>query len=238
VKLHVGRRDRRRDTRIDPVVEALVLQASATLLSYPDDDEVALVAAALTETGDRAPTEPADGSLRTDGAANDPMGALAGFASWWAALEPMEREQRYVDTFDHQRRTSLNLTYFTDGDTRRRGEALLEVAQRYRRHGYDAPTVELPDHLAALAELAAHTGDTAGVLGPHRGAIAVLHRSLAERGSPFATVLGAVQALVGEPDPAEWAELQRVARDGPPTEEVGVGPEVPVVLESRTGACT
>jgi nitrate reductase delta subunit len=149
----------------------------------------------------------------------------------------MEREQRYVDTFDHQRRTSLNLTYFTDGDTRRRGEALLEVAEHYRRHGFDPPIAELPDHLAALAELAAHSGDTSGTLGPHRGAIAVLHRSLVERDSPFATVVGAVLALVGEPDPAEWTELQLLAREGPPSEEVGVGPEVPVVLEKRTGAC-
>jgi nitrate reductase delta subunit len=227
VKLRIAGRDRRRRAGVDPVVEALVLQAGAALLSYPDDAEVALVAAALTETDDGVPDEAADG----------PMGALAGFASWWAALEPMEREQRYVDTFDHQRRTSLNLTYFTDGDTRRRGEALLEVARSYRRHGYDAPTAELPDHLAALAELAAHTGDTVGVLGPHRGAIAVLHRSLVERDSPFATVVAAVQAVVGAPERAEWVELQRLASEGPPSEEVGVGPEVPVVLEKRTGAC-
>ncbi len=237
MKLRIARRGRRRSAGIDPVVEALVLQAGAALLSYPDDAEVALVAAALAESDDRDPVGAAEGAGRPGGGPHDAMQALATFAEWWAGLEPMEREQRYVDTFDHQRRTSLNLTYFTDGDTRRRGEALLEVAEQYRRHGFDPPTAELPDHLAALAELAAHTGDTSGTLGPHRGAIAVLHRSLIERDSPFAAVLAAVQAVAGEPERAEWVELQRLAREGPPSEEVGVGPEVPVVLENRTGAC-
>ena len=50
----------------------------------------------------------------------------------------------------------LHLTYFTHGDTRRRGVALVEFKQAYRKAGVEFDTdAELPDHLCVVLEFGA-----------------------------------------------------------------------------------
>ncbi|MEZ5160596.1 MAG: nitrate reductase molybdenum cofactor assembly chaperone [Marmoricola sp.] len=64
-----------------------------------------------------------------------------------------ELQQQYVATFDHTRRCALYLTYFAYGDTRRRGVALVQFKQAFRKAGveFDESADELPDHLCGLA---------------------------------------------------------------------------------------
>ena len=86
-------------------------------------------------------------------------------------------QAEYVDTFDVTRKCSLHLTYFTQGDTRKRGVALVEFKQAYRRAGVEFDTdAELPDHLCVVLEFGA-VQDPATALAPphpapggHRGA--------------------------------------------------------------------
>ena len=56
-------------------------------------------------------------------------------------------QEEYVETFDHTRRCALYLTYFALGDTRRRGVALVQFKQAYRRAGVEFDAEELPDLL-------------------------------------------------------------------------------------------
>ena len=46
-------------------------------------------------------------------------------------------QEEYVATFDHTRRCALYLTYFAYGDTRRRGVALVQFKQAYRKAGVE-----------------------------------------------------------------------------------------------------
>ena len=72
------------------------------------------------------------------------------------ASQPLEDVQRaYVETFDHTRKCCLYLTYFTFGDTRRRGVALVQFKQAYRKAGMDLTAEELPDHLGVVLEFGA-----------------------------------------------------------------------------------
>ena len=64
-------------------------------------------------------------------------------------------QQAYVDTFDLRRRCCLYLTYFSCGDTRKRGMAMLQFTAAYRTAGFELVTGELPDHLAVLCEFTA-----------------------------------------------------------------------------------
>ena len=78
----------------------------------------------------------------------------------------MRCRQEYVDTFDVTRKCSLHLTYFTQGDTRRRGVALVEFKQAYRKAGVEFDTdAELPDHLCVVLEFGA-VQDWATALAP------------------------------------------------------------------------
>ncbi len=111
------------------------------MLGYPDDevvDRAELVRAALA---DAAPQRSAD---------------FASLWDFWATTAPATVQNHYVEIFDLSRRHTLYLSYYTDGDTRRRGESLMTIKQRYRRSGFLVDTHgELPDYLPLILEYAA-----------------------------------------------------------------------------------
>ena len=108
--------------------------------------------------------------------------------------QPLEDVQReYVETFDHTRKCCLYLTYFTFGDTRRRGVALVQFKQAYRKAGLDLTAQELPDHLGVVLEFGATADVDAAwrLLNDHRAGIEMLRLALADRHSPGEQVLAA-----------------------------------------------
>ncbi len=152
-------------------------------------------------------------------------------------------QRAYVETFDHTRRHCLHLTYFTYGDTRRRGVALVRVKQAYRRAGAEPSGAELPDHLAVVLEFGAAVDVAAArsVLLEHRASLEVLRLALDRGGSPWAVVVTAVcrtlPPLVGEEEQA----VARLIAEGPPAEEVGLDgysldPRLNPVPDYLTGA--
>jgi nitrate reductase molybdenum cofactor assembly chaperone NarJ/NarW len=136
-------------------------------------------------------------------------------------------QAQYVDTFDVTRKCSLHLTYFTSGDTRRRGVALVEFKQAYRRAGVEFDTdVELPDHLCVVLEFGAvHDWATAWhLLTRHRVGIEVLKAGLAQRGSPWLPAVTALRSTLPELDGDDQEVLLRLVAEGPPQEDVGLEP--------------
>ena len=141
------------------------------------------------------------------------------------ASQPLEDVQRaYVETFDHTRKCCLYLTYFTFGDTRRRGVALVQFKQAYRKAGLDLTEQELPDHLGVVLEFGA-TADVDGawkLLNDHRAGIEMLRLALADRHSPWEQVLVALAATLPELDGEGVDAVRRLVEQGPPQEEVGL----------------
>lgn len=136
-------------------------------------------------------------------------------------------QRDYVDTFDVTRKCSLHLTYFSHGDTRRRGVALVEFKQAYRRAGVEFDTdVELPDHLCVVLEFGAvHDWATAWhLLTAHRVGIEVLRAGLAHRGSPWLPALEALRATLPALEGDDETALLRLVAEGPPQEDVGLEP--------------
>ncbi|MFG1703986.1 nitrate reductase molybdenum cofactor assembly chaperone [Nonomuraea sp. M3C6] len=138
-----------------------------------------------------------------------------------ADLGPGELAAHYVETFDLQRRCCLYLTYYTDGDTRRRGQSLAALKQRYRTAGWDLMDDELPDFLPVMLEFAALDPSGAALLREHRTGLELLLAALKDRDSPYAHVIGTVCAGLPPITPAERAAAMRLAGDGPPAETVG-----------------
>jgi nitrate reductase delta subunit len=160
--------------------------------------------------------------------------ALARFGQWWAAEEPMGLCQHYVETFDLDRRCGLYLTFYTDGDRRQRGAALLRLKRLYRAAGLPLADGELPDFLPAMLEFAAAAPDGRGaiVLREHRAALELLRHSLHDRGSRYALVVEAVCLALGRPGPADRARAIKLAAAGPPQELVGLEPFAPAEFAS------
>jgi nitrate reductase delta subunit len=154
---------------------------------------------------------------------------LADFARWWsrAGIEEVRRE--YVETFDFTRRNSLYLTYHVHGDRRQRGIALLRLKQRYAAAGLDLLDGELPDYLPVMLEFAAIGPEDVGLaaLAEHRDAIELLRASLRDGSKPYAALLDAVAAVLPGLTKAQARRVARLAREGPPSEEVGLEPFAP-----------
>ena len=148
---------------------------------------------------------------------------------------PLDRLQRaYVDQFDLSRKHALYLSYWTDGDTRRRGEVLGRFKSAYRASGFLVDTHgELPDYLPMVLEFAARADLDAGreLLQAYRPSLELLRIALDEKQSPYASALVAVCATLPGESPATRAAVQAMVDAGdPPVESVGLDAYDPRLL--------
>lgn len=197
---------------------AVVHRAAALLLDYPDEELYALL------------------PLVRDALADAPAPAAERLGHFLAHVErtpARELQQQYVETFDLRRRCSLYLTYYAYGDTRKRGVALVEFKQTYRRAGLEIDGDELPDHLAVVLELAATGADEdaraagVGLLLAHRAGLELLRLALQDSGSPWGDVVAAVCTTLPPLQGTDREAVARLAAEGPPGEEVGLEPFAP-----------
>jgi nitrate reductase molybdenum cofactor assembly chaperone NarJ/NarW len=188
--------------------ERLVWQCASLLLAYPDDQRLGTAEELLTHV---------------DGATAN---LLLQTAVALRGADPMRAAADYVDTFDMRRRCTMYLTYWTAGDTRNRGVAMLAFVKAYRDAGVEPPQDESPDFLPVVLEFAATVDPSAGrrLLTEHRVPIDVLHQALAEAQSPYAHAVAAVLETLPEATDIEMRRAQRLAEAGPPAEAVGLQP--------------
>ena len=195
----------------------VVYQAASLCLSYPDDSVLGaatLIAAALRESAPRA------------------AASFAPLLTWWEETPAEQVREGYVETFDMSKRHALYLSYWTDGDTRRRGMVLAGLKQRYRDAGLSlSATGELPDHLPLVLEFARHRPDEgAALLQEYRASLELIRIALTERISPYAEVVAAVCATLPGPSPADRQQAMALAAAGPPMESVGLEPYDPRLI--------
>ncbi|WP_017591354.1 nitrate reductase molybdenum cofactor assembly chaperone [Nocardiopsis potens] len=191
---------------------AVVRMAAAWCLQYPDAavrGHLPLLRAALAETG-----------------GHRPAALLRPLLEHLERTPPRTAEEHYVTVFDTKPRRSLHLTWYLDGDTRRRGASLARLAGAYRAHGHRTAGGELPDHLPVLLEFSA-SGDPAAaragqeLLSSFRSALALLHGRLADLDTPYAAGTAAVLATLPQGDRAA------APAEPPPAEAVGLAPYPP-----------
>ena len=205
----------RRPQRLTPQEaqeRALILRLLSLLLQYPDDEL----------TAERGALADAVRSLSPSPAVE----RLAAFTGWFSTQAPEALERHYVEVFDLRRKSSLHLTYYLHGDTRRRGMALLTLAQRYKAAGWEIDGGELPDHLPVVLEFAALAGPGAGEapLRQHRRGLDLIHRALEAAESPYHHLVAALLTLLPPPTQADEEAVLRLAAEGPPNEDVGLDP--------------
>jgi len=155
--------------------------------------------------------------------------ALDSFYAYFGTTPATALQQRYVETFDFQKHSSLYLSFYTDGDTRSRGMTLLRLKRLYAAAGLELEGRELPDHLPVMLEFAerAPAGVGARLLGEHRRGLELLRLHLAELESPYRHLLeGICAGLPGLAAP-DLEAVRRLLREGPPVEPVGLQPFAP-----------
>ncbi|MCW2133200.1 nitrate reductase molybdenum cofactor assembly chaperone [Arthrobacter sp. VKM Ac-2550] len=150
-----------------------------------------------------------------------------------------ESQSDYVDTFDTRRRGCLFLTYFAQGETRKRGLALLRIKQVYAKAGLVLTEDQLPDHLCVVLEFAAMTDQKAGLkmILDNRAGLELLRLHLIEINSPWRGALEAVCATLPALKGKDHEAVRQLAADGPEEEQVGLSPYgMPDLLPMPGGA--
>lgn len=131
-----------------------------------------------------------------------------------ATGELLDRQAEYSDLFDRSRTLSLHLFEHVHGDSKERGQAMLDLGQRYLDGGFLLESKELPDFVPVFLEFASclEPKDAREMLQQPAHVFAALAERLDQRRSSYAGVFHAIVALAGvRPDAATLEELRRNA---------------------------
>ncbi|AAU48184.1 MULTISPECIES: nitrate reductase molybdenum cofactor assembly chaperone [pseudomallei group] len=154
--------------------------------------------------------------------------ALAPLVESLRATPLIELQERYVATFDRTPSHSLHLFEHVHGESRDRGQAMVDLLDEYRRHGFEPVGNELPDYVPLFVEfLGAIAGDGDGahaahLLGDAIDVLAALGERLARAQSPYAGAFDVLRACspveprpVAEPPPRTMDEALERFGPGP-----------------------
>jgi nitrate reductase delta subunit len=146
-------------------------------------------------------------------------------------------QERYVLLFDRTRSLSLYLFEHVHGESRDRGQAMIELKTLYEKNGLLISATELPDFLPLFLEYLSTRplSEAAETLGQTAHILSALAERLAKRGSPYGAVFRALVAVAAakpkdedvaeimqepDPDPNDLAALDAAWED----EQVTFGP--------------
>lgn len=128
---------------------------------------------------------------------------LASFVRGLLDLDPMLAQERWLGMFDRGRAMSLLLFEHIHGESRDRGQAMVDLIQTYRDNGFELASRELPDYLPLMLEyLSMRPKEEVVDWLRHTGHILeLLAARAAERESPYALPLTLlVEMGKGTPD--------------------------------------
>ncbi len=166
----------------------LTFKALSALLSYPTDE----MHAALPEIADVIRNSP----LIPPPQQRDLLHLIDEIGRG----DRLAAEERYVDLFDRGRALSLHLFEHLHGDSRDRGNAMVELKQLYKSAGFELTAPELPDYLPVILEYLSCRDMTEAhdMLSDCAHILAGIGRSLLARQSSYAAVLQALIVIAGE----------------------------------------
>lgn len=112
----------------------------------------------------------------------------------------LDAQAAYGELFDRGRATSLHLFEHVHGDSRERGQAMVDLQQTYAQGGLYFADRELPDYLPAVLEFASTQPpeQARAFLGEIAHIINALFAALEKRRSHYAAAMGALLDLAGE----------------------------------------
>ena len=185
---------------------AYTYRALGLLLSYPTPDTAAAMPAVMDAlSGERL----VPGAL---------VQRLASLADELSSADLYDSQARYVDLFDRSRSLSLQLYEHIHGESRDRGQAMVELLKLYSSHGLELTAKELPDHLPVVLEFLSQRppAEAAALLGQAAHVLEALRERLKKRQSMYACVFDALVALVEvDRNPAALKALLQEPEDNP-----------------------
>ncbi len=163
----------------------LTLKALAALLGYPSDElkaNIEEVRAAIT----------GDGLLDHDNQAR-----LDKIFRLFSEQDLLDLQAAYSELFDRSRSLSLHLFEHVHGDSRERGQAMIDLGQQYVEDGFYLEGGELPDFVPVFLEYASCLSpvEAREMLRQPAHVFAALAERLDKRESPYAGIFHCLVSL-------------------------------------------
>lgn len=142
--------------------------------------------------------------------------SLDDFMAGMATRPVTELQEGYVTLFDRGRALSLHLFEHVHGESRDRGQAMVDLLALYRAGGLELDARELPDYLPLMLEYLSTRPrrEAEELLGDAMAIIVLLGARLRERGSGYAVLFEAIEEVIGSPDNAELLR-EAAGQEGP-----------------------
>jgi len=121
---------------------SLPLRAISRFLQYPDPELIEHLA------------EITSAFLEMPKLTKKVRAGLVDFSNHLETADLYDLQEEYVECFDRGRATSLHLFEHVHGDSRERGQAMVDLLQTYKDGGLELSANELPDHLSVILEFA------------------------------------------------------------------------------------
>jgi nitrate reductase delta subunit len=181
----------------------ITFKAIGALLDYPSAEMLASlgeIEAALTE-------ENALDDVR--------LGGVMAFIREIGQADLLDLQERWINQFDRSKRLALHLYEHSHGESRDRGQAMVNLALTYRMNGYELAAAEMPDYLplfleflGAIPEVHARRYLTDAI-----EILEALRIRLEERTSPHAALLAALTSLARRA--ADETEVEAILANEP-----------------------
>lgn len=135
---------------------------------------------------------------------------LVEFCNRFSQLDLTNWQEEYVQLFDYSRSVSLHIFEHIKGDSRDRGQAMVNLMEFYKDSGMHLTTKELPDYIPAFLEfLSTLTPEKAAeLLGETVHIMDRINEALSESENYYSSVFQAIISLSAkEPDKAVTREM-------------------------------
>lgn len=182
------------------------LKIISLLLSYPDEELTGLCGEIRDAIADDPELDDRQKQLLDDLACN------------LETLDLYDAQERFVALFDRTRSLSLHLFEHVHGESRDRGQAMVDLMNMYETDGFAIDARELPDFIPLFLEYLSvkPRAEARELLGQTLHIMAALGERLRKRKSVYANAFAVLETLAREkPDPKLLEELLAVPEDDP-----------------------
>lgn len=133
-------------------------------------------------------------------------------------LDLYELQERYVFLFDRTRSLSLHLFEHVHGESRDRGQAMVDLKALYAQRGLEIGARELPDYMPLFLEYLSllPRDEAAALLAEPVAVIVALKERLTKRESSYAPIFAILEAMANAaPEKSDLEELRGAPDDDP-----------------------
>lgn len=141
---------------------------------------------------------------------DDKVSGLIEFCNRFSQLDLINWQEEYVQLFDYSRSVSLHIFEHIKGDSRDRGQAMVNLMEFYKVRGMQLTTKELPDYIPVFLEfLSTLTPEKAAeLLGETVHVMDRINEALNESGNTYSSIFKAIISLSAKkPDKAITQEM-------------------------------